>query len=77
MALITAAGDFTMAQRKILVIEDDPAIRQGLVDALQFAGYGTLEAQDGGRGLELAVKADCDLVLLDLILPGIRGRSTD
>jgi len=36
-----------MDQQTILVIEDDSAIRQGIVDALSFAGYATLEAGDG------------------------------
>jgi DNA-binding response OmpR family regulator len=58
-----------MARHTILAIEDDAAIRQGIVDALQFAGYTTLEAADGRRGLEMAVGCDCDLLLLDLVLP--------
>jgi DNA-binding response OmpR family regulator len=62
-----------MRKRKILVIEDDAAIRQGLVDALEFSNYAVSEAGDGKQGLELAVKTDCDLVLLDLILPGLDG----
>ncbi len=62
-----------MNERRVLVIEDDEAIRQGIVDALQFEGYGALEAGDGREGLDCAVKVDCDLVLLDLALPGIDG----
>ncbi len=62
-----------MEKRQILVIEDDPAIRQGIVDALEFAGYGTLEASDGKVGLDMAVKVGYDLLLLDLILPGRDG----
>lgn len=58
-----------MSARRILVIEDDPAIRQGVVDALDFQGFKTLEAGRGDTGLELAVTADVDLVLLDLVLP--------
>ena len=57
-------------QQQILVVEDDPAIRQGIVDALQFEGYETLEAQNGDVGLEMAVKVGYDLLLLDLVLPG-------
>lgn len=62
-----------MRKRKILVIEDDPAIRQGLVDALEFANYEVCQSGDGRQGLELAVKSDAELVLLDLILPGKDG----
>ena len=62
-----------MNERKILVIEDDAAIRQGIVDALDFAGYTPLEAADGNKGLVLAREATCDLILLDLVLPGPEG----
>jgi DNA-binding response OmpR family regulator len=58
-----------MDQRQILVIEDDPAIRRGLVDALGFAGYAPTEAADGPSGLSAALGSRCDLVLLDLVLP--------
>ena len=58
-----------MAKRTILVIEDDDDIRQGIVDALLFHGCKTLEAADGETALQMAVTVDCDLVLLDLVLP--------
>src|SRR3972149_215634 len=58
-----------MTREKILTIEDDPAIRRGIIDALRFAGYQTLEAADGETGLEMAIKCDFDLLLLDLVLP--------
>ncbi len=61
------------AKTRILTIEDDPAIRRGIVDALRFAGYATLEAAHGEQGLELALAAQLDLVLLDLVLPGRDG----
>ena len=62
-----------MRKQQILVIEDDAAIRQGIVDALTFEGYDTFEAEDGDSGLHMALKVDCDLLLLDLILPGRDG----
>lgn len=62
-----------MNPRTILVVEDDASIRQGIVDALDFAGYTPLEAPDGTRGMVLAREAECDLVLLDLVLPGHDG----
>ena len=62
-----------MGKQQVLVIEDDDAIRQGIVDALQFEGYATLEAENGDAGLDMAVKAGYDLLLLDLILPGRDG----
>lgn len=58
-----------MARRRILVVEDDAAIRQGIVDALESEGYQTLEAARGDTGVELALESAVDLILLDLILP--------
>jgi DNA-binding response OmpR family regulator len=52
-----------------LTVEDDAAIRRGIVDALRFSGYDTLEAGDARRGLELAARGEFDLLLLDLVLP--------
>ena len=62
-----------MAARRILVIEDDPAIRRGVVDALEHSGYAPLEAGTFPAGLELGLRSPCDLVLLDLVLPGGDG----
>lgn len=64
-----------MTQCTVLVIEDDSAIRRGLVDALRYAGYEVLEAGDGRSGATLAVEASIDLVLLDVMLPGRDGFS--
>jgi len=58
-----------MKHKHVLVIEDDEAIRRGIVDALQFEGYATLEADNGRDGLDLALKASYELLLLDLVLP--------
>jgi DNA-binding response OmpR family regulator len=60
-------------RQRILVIEDDAAIRRGIVDALRFEGYETREAHDGRQGMSLALEMGCDLVLLDLVLPGPSG----
>ncbi|TAG11156.1 MAG: DNA-binding response regulator [Verrucomicrobia bacterium] len=57
----------------ILVIEDDPAVRRGIVDVLEYAGYQTLEAADGHIGMEMALKAHYRLILLDLVMPGPSG----
>ena len=62
-----------MERKQILVVEDDAAIRRGLVDALRFAGYATLEANEGAAGLASALESDCDLMLLDVVLPGRDG----
>lgn len=62
-----------MPPLRVLTIEDDDAIRRGIVDALSFAGYQPLEAADGITGLELAATQTYDLLLLDLVLPGRTG----
>jgi DNA-binding response OmpR family regulator len=62
-----------MDAKRVLVVEDDSAIRQGLVDALQFAGYEVLQAATGNDGMTQALRATFDLLLLDLILPGPSG----
>ena len=62
-----------MPQQQILTVEDDPAIRRGIVDALTYAGYRVLEAANGNLGMEMAVQQAYDLLLLDLVLPGPSG----
>src|SRR4051794_2338143 len=64
-----------MSGSRVLVIEDDPAIRRGLVDALGFAGHTTAETGDGAEGLSQALTEKLDLVLLDLVLPSRDGLS--
>jgi DNA-binding response OmpR family regulator len=61
------------AQQRILVVEDDAPIRRGIVDALRIEGFQAVEAADGKAGMELALEVDCELVLLDLVLPGTQG----
>lgn len=58
---------------RILVVEDDAAIRRGLTDALRFAGYVPMEASDGQAGLDAALSAEVDLVLLDILMPKVDG----
>mgnify|MGYP001827341591 FL=1 len=62
-------------QRKIriLVIEDESAIRNGLVDVFVFHGYEVEAAAEGPQGLELALGGTFDLILLDVMLPGMDG----
>src|SRR5437763_3390609 len=58
-----------MNHQRIVVIEDEPAIRRGVVDVLRATGYEVVEAGDGVRGQEEAVRLGVSLVLLDLMLP--------
>lgn len=59
----------------VLVVEDDAAIRRGIVDSLKFEGYTTFEAADGAAGLDMALGVQCNLILLDLVLPKRDGLS--
>ena len=45
-----------MARRTVLIIEDDHAIRRGIVDAVAFSGFDTLEASTGPLGLKTALE---------------------
>jgi DNA-binding response OmpR family regulator len=60
-------------QIRILVVEDEEAIRAGLIDVLVFHGYDVDSAATGPEGLEKALTGKFDLVLLDIMLPGIDG----
>jgi DNA-binding response OmpR family regulator len=57
----------------ILIVEDDAAIRRGLVDAVRFAGYDVLETERGDEAVHMALECPVDLVLLDVMLPGCDG----
>lgn len=59
--------------RRILVIEDDKAIAVGLVKGLEREGFSARSAYDGARGVELVLDWGPDLVVLDLMLPGVDG----
>jgi DNA-binding response OmpR family regulator len=58
---------------KVLIIEDDPTMLRGLKDNFEFKGYKVLTASDGEKGLESALNAKPDLILLDIMLPKING----
>jgi DNA-binding response OmpR family regulator len=57
----------------ILVVEDDKAILQGLLDVLVFNGYQAAGVEDGGQGLERALAERHDLIILDVMLPTLDG----
>lgn len=58
---------------RILIVEDDPAIRQGLIDTLESESYEVLEAGTGTDAIPLLKTESIDLVLLDLMMPGKSG----
>jgi two-component system, OmpR family, alkaline phosphatase synthesis response regulator PhoP len=59
--------------KKILIVEDAPAIRMALEDDFKFEGYQVISAATGPEGLEKAMDLDLDIILLDLMLPGLDG----
>jgi len=59
--------------KKILIIEDDKFLRELIVQKLTKEGYETSEAVDGEQGIKKVKEEKPDIVLLDLILPGIDG----
>ncbi|HSQ40747.1 MAG TPA: response regulator transcription factor [Fibrobacteraceae bacterium] len=63
----------TLKGVRILIIEDEVAIAEGLVDLCEFKGYPADHVQDGVTGLERALSGAYDLVILDLMLPGMDG----
>jgi two-component system OmpR family response regulator len=60
-------------KRRILVVEDDRTLRQALAYSLEREGYEVRSAVDGEQGLAAARGADFDLILLDVMLPGLSG----
>jgi DNA-binding response OmpR family regulator len=60
---------------RILLVDDEPRIRDFITRALVTAGYTVAAASCGNEGLRMAQASDYDLVILDLIMPDIDGRS--
>lgn len=61
------------AVKKILIIDDNPAVRNTLELLLKDKGYASVSAEDGLDGLYKARQEKPDLILLDLMLPGMDG----
>lgn len=64
-----------MSASTLLVVEDDKALRTGLIDNLEFEGYQVLCADNGDDGLRMVLEDSPDLLLLDLALPKLDGLS--
>jgi len=60
---------------RLLIIEDEESILQGLTDVFLYNGYEVESAGEGNSGLEMALSGDYHLILLDLMLPGLDGMS--
>ena len=65
--------DNVKRRAELLIVEDEPAIRAGLADVFVYHGYDVTVAEDGERGLALALAGRYDLVLLDVMLPKLDG----
>jgi len=63
----------TEVKKKVLIIEDEPDMRGILVSMIESADYQVIEAKDGQQGLDLAVKKEPDIILLDIMLPKLNG----
>ena len=61
-----------MASR-LLIVEDDRDLARNLIDFLEIQGYATHYAADGHEALSLLAANEYDLVILDLMLPGVDG----
>lgn len=62
-----------MKKIKILIVEDEVAIREGLIDVFVYHGYEVDSTGHGTDGLEKALTGQYDLILLDVMLPGLNG----
>ena len=60
-------------KKRILITEDDSALRRALVDTFTAEGYDVSEADNGQTGLEVAVRVHPDVILLDLVMPVMDG----
>ncbi|NBS35765.1 MAG: DNA-binding response regulator [Actinobacteria bacterium] len=64
-----------MSAARVLVVDDDAAIRQTVADALRLAGHLATEARDGAAAIGLATREPFDLVILDVNMPHVDGFS--
>ena len=58
---------------KILIVEDEEAILMALEDNLRLEGYEVESAKDGEKGFSMAKESNCDLIILDIMLPRMDG----
>jgi len=62
-----------ISNRTILIVDDSRTVVHALKTILEQAGYSTIAASDGKRGIELAIEYQPDLILMDIVMPGING----
>jgi len=66
--------EWKFSRKSILVVDDDEGIQVTLKRILLDRGYSVLTAMNGERGIQVATTQQPDLILLDVILPGMKGR---
>ena len=59
--------------RRVLIVDDEAALRSSLRDALRLASYEVSEAHDGAEGLDQAARVRPDVILMDVKMPGLDG----
>ena len=60
--------------KRVLVVDDEPMLREAVADALRDEGYVALEGSDGREAVELFTSERPDLVLMDVMMPVLDGR---
>ena len=61
--------------KKVLVVDDEPLLRELVIEVLREEGYAAVAASDGGAMLELLATERPDLVLMDVMMPGLDGHA--
>ena len=62
-----------MGAKLILIVEDDPAVQEGIADILEVAGYEVLTADNGQKALDMLQKQQPDLIVSDIMMPQMNG----
>ena len=71
--IFSAEADAEAPHQRILVVDDDEAVRRFMVESLQSLGYSVHEAADGEAGLRVLVGSRPDLIIVDYAMPGMTG----
>ena len=69
----TSQDEFPTGAGRVLVVDDDPDVRDSLVLALRYAGYQVSAAVDGADALALLARSPVDLIVLDVLMPMVDG----